>query len=187
MSYTIEYNGLVLSEKPVDDPDPTLYMFVFQGDNNVYDNSGSRAKGWSLETVGREYSIISRVCERAGSTSGGSLQIQNGSGEPHWITPEEYLAMWRKKVAEAQFFGQLLTILPMSRAWLILEKKEKLVPIIESSKYYFDKLHEVRKIFRPDGTWYDRERVTMNVEHPDDFKQWHEYTKYPFVYMRGFG
>jgi hypothetical protein len=74
------------------------FLFVKSGCNNV----SPRPKNWHLEAHGWNYSIIQKVCEMAGYTECGMLKMDNGFGDPRDITPEDYLALYRKTIAEAK-------------------------------------------------------------------------------------
>lgn len=108
MSYTIEYNKKVYRKKSIDNSDDDLLLLIRQGDNNCrVADTGLRVKDWDLVGYGWNYMIISKICERAGSCEGGSLQKAKGF-ESERITPEDYLAMYRKKIEKAKPIEDLL-------------------------------------------------------------------------------
>jgi len=74
-----------------------IFLFIQSGCNNVY----PRPRSWHLTASGWNYTVIREVCERAGSTEGGCIQFVSG-----WTTPENYIKMYRKVIAEAE----LLTV-----------------------------------------------------------------------------
>jgi hypothetical protein len=69
------------------------FLFIQQGCNNIH----PRPRKWYLESYGANWTIIQRVCERAGSTEGGMLKPSNRD-----TTPENYLRRYRKVIAEAE-------------------------------------------------------------------------------------
>ena len=107
MSYTIEYNKKVYRKKSIDRYDDDLLLLIRQGANNCRELNGQRIKSWDLVGYGWNYIIIDKVCERAGSCEGGSLQKAKGY-ESERITPEDYLAMYRKKIENAKPIEDLL-------------------------------------------------------------------------------
>jgi len=108
MSYTIEYNKKVYRKKSIDNYDDDLLLLIRQGDNNCREaDTGLRVKDWDLIKYGWNYTIIQEVCDRAGSCEGGSLQRAKGFESEH-ITPENYLAMYRKKIENAKPIDNLL-------------------------------------------------------------------------------
>jgi len=108
MSYTIEYNKKVYRKKSIDKSDDDLLLLIRQGDNNCREaDTGLRVKDWDLIGYGWNYMIIGKICERAGSCEGGSLQKAKGF-ESEYITPENYLAMYRKKIEKAKPIEDLL-------------------------------------------------------------------------------
>lgn len=99
MSYTIEYNRKCLKLDAgtvggVGRPlfETTYYLFIQQGDNNVR----PRPRTWDLEVSGSYEAVLNHVCRRAGACAGGDVQTPSG-----WITPEKYLARYRKVLGGA--------------------------------------------------------------------------------------
>lgn len=108
MSYTIEYDRKIFKM-----PEGTLipegfgkmehtliqdnfFIFTKSGCNNI----DPRPKRWHLTAFGWNYEVISSICERAGWTESGTLQLPSGK-----ITPEAYLKIYRKELKTASLFS----------------------------------------------------------------------------------
>lgn len=178
MSYTIEYNRKVfVGKSPADwDNEPCYYLFILQGDNNVYESTPQggqrRARDWVLVNVGATWQIINEICRRAGSTEGGSLQYVGG----RWTTPEKYLARYRKEIQKAKPLERLFEELPLRTASIIFPRKAK-------TDYIEEKLNEVRQTFKRATNWYEHERYTLSLKTLEDLMIWLKYR--PFAYIAG--
>ena len=82
-------HGLEKHPRPWND----YFLFIQQGCNNIH----PRRRTWYLDSYGANWTIIQRVCERAGSTEGGMLKPGNRD-----TTPENYLKRYRSVIATAQ-------------------------------------------------------------------------------------
>jgi len=164
MSYTIEYKrqalkmpkgtkiaegfGKIAHELWEDE----IFLFIKSGCNNVH----PRPKTWHLHATGWNYSIIQTVCERAGSTEGGCIKM-NGKD----TTPENYIKLYRKVIAEAEIFS--------------LEKMKELTGIYGVNFYFGNK--EVSD--------YVQKSIETIKEAAEDQGKWYDYQKYfiPFTSM----
>jgi len=165
MSYTIEYKRKVFKETEPGDWEPTFWAFVEQGDNNVYE-AGSRrrrARDWELIARGWSYSVIGKICQRAGATEGGSLQYPGG----HHTTPEEYIKSWRAALVKAKPFSEILTHLPIYKATIFLKAGAP------KSEYDRSCIEEIKAACTFDGMWREQEAVYVKtIETPEDLKTW---------------
>ena len=107
MSYTIEYNRAIYKDDKEWNGEFNYYLFIRQGDNNCYELNGQRVKNWEFITCGWAYNIIDEICKRAGSCEGGSLQRAKGFRGSYCITPEEYIALYRKEIKKAKPIKEL--------------------------------------------------------------------------------
>ena len=78
------------------------YLFVRQGENNVYDMNNVRAKDWYFEGCGIEKELWKRIGVRAGCVEGGSLQKSLGWTKTEEYTIEEYIKQYRSKIKNAK-------------------------------------------------------------------------------------
>jgi len=96
MSYTIEYDRVCFAEPEATEGMATgqknLYLFIQDGCNNVTPRFGN----WRLASHGWNYCVIGEVCKRAGDTEGGMIKPNNRN-----TSPESYLKMYRKVIADA--------------------------------------------------------------------------------------
>ena len=120
MSSEIEYKRIVFVKDPsldMRDFDNKLYAFVLRGASNVYDaDTHRRSKAWQFYAAGWPYQIIQEVCSMAGCTEGGTLKVANN----RWTTPENYIKLWRKYIAEARPISELQQRLPIRHVRLYL-------------------------------------------------------------------
>jgi hypothetical protein len=101
MSYTIEYNRKIYKEED-EKWEPNYTLLIKEGDNNVRDaKTNLRVSNWELKGYGWNYEIIQEICKRAGYCEGGDLQRAKGWNTEN-ITPEEYLALYRKAIKQAK-------------------------------------------------------------------------------------
>lgn len=98
MSYGIEYSGEVYKvPRGIEDSGEDSYLLIItEGDNNVYEYSGKRARSTYIVEYGWNYNIIGTVCKRAGVCEGGGLQPGG-----KWMKPEAYLKKYRNKIKDA--------------------------------------------------------------------------------------
>ena len=116
------------------------FLFIQQGCNNIH----PRPRKWYLESHGANWTIIQRVCERAGSTEGGILKPANRD-----TTPESYLRRYRKVIAEAE----LLTNQTLhQRLGIQMLSFNSIKPdLIQSlNTYYIQKWHHTLELFTKD-------------------------------------
>jgi len=144
MSYTIEYKRKIYYKND-NFSEKTYFMLVKQGDNNCYESNGQRVKYWDLAQIGWEYSIIGKVCERAGECEGGSLKRGVGFSVEH-ISPEEYLALWRQEIPKAKPLESMLKDFNI-RVDITYPKKmtKDMEKQLGYRKDYFDKIIEKYK------------------------------------------
>ncbi|MED4404095.1 hypothetical protein [Metabacillus fastidiosus] len=105
MSFTVEYNRVIYKKDR-----HTMVLLVKQGDSNVYDShSNLRAKHWRLAAAGSEKELWKEIGIRSGSTEGGALQRAKGWNETVWWKIEDYIKLYRSKIANAKPIDSLLT------------------------------------------------------------------------------
>jgi len=150
MSYTIEYSAEVYKvpaewEQSSED---SYLLIITQGDNNVYEaDNKRRARDTDIVEFGWQYSIIGKVCTRAGACEGGSLVI-NGRN----ITPEGYIKRFRDKIKDAplilDFFKQAKTA------------RFKIDPDPESS-YDKERLETYKDYITAESNYYDNDKQEL--------------------------
>ena len=149
MSYTIEYSAEVY-KVPAEwgrSSENSYILIITQGDNNVYEGDNRRrARETDIVSYGWEYSIIQKVCIRAGSCEGGSLVINGKS-----ITPEGYIKRFRNKIQNAplilEFYNQRKTarfrLNPDKDSSYDNERLEKYKEYITEEENYYSKSKEL--------------------------------------------
>lgn len=119
MSYTLEYNRIVYK-----DSKKNFLLLIKQGDNNCYDlNSNLRSRNWYLVAAGTEKGLWKEIGKRAGSTEGGSLQRAVGWNDSKWWSIEDYVKLYRSKIANARDMKQILDDFHIR---FIIEKSDKI-------------------------------------------------------------
>jgi len=183
MSYTIEYNRKVYRKKGKEknDRDDDLLLLIRQGDNNCREaKSGLRVKDWDLIKFGWNYQIIQEVCERAGSCEGGSLQKAKGF-ESEWISPENYLAVYRKKIENAKPIDDLLKDFKVE---VMIYRKEKFSEkeMEKIRKYDLEIIDDLLKKYKKDYAlneyYYDKKIKTYRRE-LKSLDEFYEFLKSP--------
>jgi len=172
MSYTIEYKRFVFEEK--DEHENRFWAFVQEGDSNVFDaGTHRRSRDWTLMSYGTASHIIGEVCRRAAATESRSLQFP---GE-RYISPEEYLATWRKAMQEVIPFHNILSALPIYAGGIILHQKT-------SNKYEQENVEKIMLSCLYDGEWYGYKKYSLEINNPSDLKKWRELSSNSMVYLR---
>ena len=100
MSYTIEYNREIFFTES--DGAKEYFLFIRQGDNNVYEANNLRAKDWYYVIGGDINALWKKIGYRGGWCEGGSLQRAKGWSDTVWMTIEEYIALYRSKIRNAK-------------------------------------------------------------------------------------
>jgi hypothetical protein len=174
MSYTIEYARQIF-KMPAGTLIPAgygkiehtlsqdeLFMFVKRGDNNIH----PRPQNWHLSAWGWEYSLIQRVCEYAGLAESGCLKFTNGD-----TTPEHYLKMYRKEIANAVEFSveTLNRLTGIYGGYLCLGEKKNDEPWIQRN------IDQIKERFRNCGTYFDYQRYGIAFKTTDDFRAYVHY------------
>lgn len=106
MSYTIEYNKVIFYSEN-ENKERTYYLFIRQGDNNVYDSNGLRSKDWNFIRAGSEKELWKVIGRRLGAIHGGGLQRAVGFGTAYY-TEEDYIRQYRSKFKNAKPIEKLL-------------------------------------------------------------------------------
>jgi len=155
MSYTIEYGAEIyrIPKDPDSCCDELSYLWIVtEGDNNVYEcDNHRRARDDYIIAYGWNYSIISKVCSRAGVCEGGGLQPGG-----KWMKPENYLHKYRVMIENAwpieQFFAKHKTARIHLRA--------------ADSDYAKEQIEKYRAYIHPENNHY----------HPEEVETWAEVT-----------
>ena len=126
MSFIIEYNRIVYK-----DSNGQMLLLIKEGANNVYDpNTNLRARNWDLVASGSEKDIWRYIGKRSGLTQGGILQRARGWNNSSWITIEEYIKLYRSKIAHSKNMCELLKDFDI---YSVIEKVEHLFdPTLEN-------------------------------------------------------
>jgi hypothetical protein len=184
MSYTIEYDRrcFVLPKGSKDQDghvrhEDDLFLFVKDGCNNVQ----PRDKIWRLLRSGWNYSIIARVCERAGACEGRSIQLDLGRDATTGITPEGYLAMYREAIKKAE----TLTVARLKKDLGIYELRYTWIPIdwrdkkLNNIDYISQRMEEMMKSFTQSTMSFNGHlQFTKHLDTLDDFFTWLRYQDY---------
>lgn len=158
MSVEIEYNRKVYFDTN-ESREKNYLLLIRQGSNNCYESNGQRVKMWFLSCYGWNYSVIGKVCERAGSCEGGSLQKADGYNF-QYITPENYLALYRQKIKNAKPIIELFEDFDISITLFrkVLPKKEE-----EKDNWRKEKIDELIRKHKPyteEVDFYDKKLKT---------------------------
>ena len=182
MSYEIEYNKKVYKRIKKDSSENDLLLLIRQGSNNCYEaGTGQRVKDWDLVGYGWNYMIIQKICDRAGACEGGSLQKAKGY-ESEYITPEDYLAMYRKKIETAKPIEDLLKDFNVS---VMIYRKDKFSEKeIEDKnlKYELKIIDEVLEKYKKDYSlgkdYYDKSVKTYGKK-INNMSEFYDFLKLP--------
>ena len=182
MSYEIEYNRQVY----FDDRDKqkgglgerNFLVLIRQGANNCRELNGLRVKDWHIISYGWNYTIIAKICERAGLCEGGSIQRANGFEASH-ITPENYLILYRQKIKNAKPITELLNDFDVR---IMLFRKEKMTAKEKSQySYQIKKIDEMIKKHNDyeKGEDYYHNEIKTYARKITTLKEFDEYLKLP--------
>lgn len=120
MSYTLEYNRIVYKDEK-----KNFLLLIKQGDSNTYDiNSNLRSRDWYLVAAGTEKELWKEIGKRAGSTEGGGLQRAVGWDDSKWWSIEDYVKLYRSKIANARDMKQILDDFQIR---FVIEKSDKIL------------------------------------------------------------
>lgn len=120
MSYTLEYNRIVYK-----DCTKSFLLLIKQGDSNSYElNSNLRSRDWYLVASGTEKELWKEIGKRAGSTEGGGLQRAVGWNDSKWWSIEDYVKLYRSKIANARDMKQILDDFQIR---FVIEKSDTIV------------------------------------------------------------
>lgn len=97
MSYTVEYNRVVYKKD-----NETMLLFIKQGDSNSYGLNNLRSRTWNLIAAGTEKDLWIKIGRRSGSTESGGLQRAKGWNDASWWNIEDYIKLYRSKIANAR-------------------------------------------------------------------------------------
>ncbi len=177
MSYEIEYQRIVFvkdPELPLDDWDNKLYAFVEQGSSNCYEaDTNRRSRSWSLIVAGAPYQIVREICSRAGYTEGGSLTLRGRR-----TSPESYLKLWRKCIANAVPVTELRQRTSITRARLVLHKEK---PELKSwDQELLDEL-EADESWHRGKEHYGNPYLERSIEGAEGLDGWLQARTYVFV------
>ncbi|WP_066297750.1 hypothetical protein [Bacillus sp. FJAT-29937] len=138
MSFLIEYNRVVYK-----DSNKRLLLFIKEGDSNVYEsNTNLRARDWHLAAAGNEKDLWRVIGKRSGQVEGGILQRAKGWNDSIWTTIEEYIKLYRSKIANSRNINELLNDFEI---YSVIEKVDNLesacldkhlVTIIQTLEYF---------------------------------------------------
>jgi hypothetical protein len=128
------------------------FLFIQQGCNNIH----PRPRKWYLESYGFDWTIIQRVCERAGSTEGGMLKPGNRD-----TSPENYLRRYRKVIAQAEILTD--EALHQRLGIQMLHFKSIKPHLIQSlDTYYTRKWHRTLELFtRDDSPRFGEQTISL--------------------------
>jgi hypothetical protein len=142
------------------------FLFIQQGCNNIH----PRPRRWYLESYGAHWTIIQRVCERAGSTEGGMLKPGNRD-----TTPENYLRRYRRVIDEAQLLtSDLLHERIGIQTLTLVSIKPDLIQSLDT--YYANKWQRTVGLFAKDRSRYGDDTISLRRSYNslEDFFIWIE-------------
>lgn len=183
MSCTIEYNRQIYfddSNKNESRLGQRNYLVLIrQGPNNCIEANGQRVKSWDIVSYGWNYTIIAKICERAGLCEGGSIQRANGF-EYNRITPEDYLALYRQKIKNAKPIAELLNDFKIS---VMLFRKEKATTKEKDNYSYQMKqvdamIEKYKNDYEKGEDYYDKNLKTFSKK-IETLKEFEEFRKLP--------
>jgi len=170
MSYSIEYGRKIFYRE--DYGDKHYYLLIKEGDNNVWDTLlRQRARDWYLITKGYQYQVIEKVCHRAGFCESGSLQRAKGFNSSIWITPEEYIALYRKEIQKACPLEKIFDFFNIESIIRVLKEE------YESKYTNLDREKYAKKEILDAIQKYDDWRVINDDVYDKEFKHYRRYIK----------
>lgn len=123
MSFTIEYNKQIFHIEN-ENKERIYFLFIRQGDNNVYDANGLRAKSWKFVKAGTEKELWKEIGCRLGYVNGGSLQKAVGFGAEYY-TEEDYIKQYRSKFRNSKPLETMLSKFSIEAFIYLREEFEK--------------------------------------------------------------
>lgn len=114
MSYSIEYEKKAFVFDSISG-EKNYLIYNTMADNNV----SPRVPSPNFISYGWNYQAIKEICKLAGYCEGGMLKPKNRD-----CSPESYVKVWRKKIAEAKPFSEFRKEFPTAQFRVAVEKEQ---------------------------------------------------------------